>query len=136
MTPGRAPRQGDGRLNRWTPAEDRLTSPEDLAACVTLDGPQPHDPRHRYVIGLGLGLKNDRTVLAVCHAEHTSGRPLVVLDRLHVLAGSRERPVSLADVETVAHEAASTYGAPIRHDSWQAVGLAQRLRSRGVAVTE
>ncbi|MDB5963492.1 MAG: Phage terminase large subunit-like protein [Massilia sp.] len=123
-------------LNRWTAAEDRLTSAEDLAACVTLDGPQPHDPRHRYVIGLDLGLKNDRTVLAVCHAEHTSGPPLVVLDRMHVLAGSRERAVSLADIEAVAHEAATTYGAPIRLDPWQAVGLAQRLRARGVAVTE
>ncbi len=57
-------------LNVWTAAEDRLVSPEDLAPCVTLDGPQPPDPRHRYVIGLDLGLKNDRTVLAVCHAEH------------------------------------------------------------------
>jgi len=123
-------------LNRWIAAEDRLTSAEDLAACVTLDGPQPHDPRHRYVIGLDLGLKNDRTVLAVCHAEHTSGPPLVALDRLHVLAGTRERPVSLADVEAVAHEAATSYGAPIRLDPWQAVGLAQRLRARGVSVTE
>jgi len=126
-------------LNRWTDAEDRLTSAADLAACVTLDGPQPRDPRHRYVIGLDLGLKNDRTALAVCHAEHPPARgssPLVVLDRLHVLAGTRERPVSLADIEAVAHEAATSYGAPIRLDPWQAVGLAQRLRARGVAVTE
>ncbi len=114
------------------PPEDRLTSPEDLAACVTLDGPQPHDPRHRYVIGLDLGLKKDRTVLAVCHAERMSGPPLVVLDRPHVLAGTRERPVSLADIEMVAHKAATIFGAPIRLDPWQAVGLAQRAPgSRG-----
>lgn len=130
-------------LNRWTAAEDRLTSAEDLAACVTLDGPLPPDPRHRYVIGLDLGLKNDRTVLAVCHAQHlpstTPGRPAlprVVLDRLHVLAGSPASPVQLADVETLAHEAATAYRAPIRLDPWQAVGLAQRLRARGVKVAE
>ena len=50
------------------------------------DGPQPPDPRHRYVIGLDLGLKHDRTVLAVCHAEHVPERPgpslpRIVLDR-------------------------------------------------------
>lgn len=148
-------------LNRWTAAEDRLVSTEDLAACVTLDGPQRPDPRHRYVIGLDLGLKNDRTVLAVCHAEHASAQlvrpgarpggsgsapavpgpaatalPLVVLDRLHVLSGTQARPVQLADVEAIAHEAATAYRAPIRLDPWQAVGLAQRLRARGVAVVE
>ena len=130
-------------LNVWTAAEDRLVSPEDLAACVTLDGPQPPDPRHRYVIGLDLGLKNDRTVLAVCHAEHAPGSasslprmPRVVLDRLHVLTGTPTRPVQLADVEAVAHQAATDYQAPIRLDPWQAIGLAQRLRMRGVAVTE
>jgi hypothetical protein len=39
-------------------------------------------------------------------------------------------------VEAVAHQAATDYQAPIRLDPWQAIGLAQRLRMRGVAVTE
>ena len=60
----------------------------------------------------------------------------MVLDRLHVLTGTPARPVQLADVEAVAHQAATDYRAPIRLDPWQAVGLAQRLRTRGVAVTE
>jgi hypothetical protein len=124
-------------LNLWTAAEDRLVSPEDLAACVTLDGPQAPNPRNRYVIGLDLGLKHDRTVVAVCHAEHphsaihTPGSglalPRIVLDRLHVLTGTPARPVQLADVEAVAHQAATDYRAPIRLDPWQAVGLAQRF---------
>jgi hypothetical protein len=59
-----------------------------------------------------------------------------VLDRLHVLTGTLARPVQLADVEAVAHQAATAYRAPIRLDPWQAIGLAQRLRTRGVAVTE
>ena len=62
--------------------------------------------------------------------------PRVVLDRLHVLTGTPTRPVQLADVEAVAHQAATDYRAPIRLDPWQAIGLAQRLRMRGVAVTE
>ena len=62
--------------------------------------------------------------------------PRIVLDRLHVLTGTPARPVQLADVEAVAHQAATDYRAPIRLDPWQAIGLAQRLRARGVAVTE
>lgn len=127
-------------LNVWTAGEDRLVNAGDLAACVVLDGPLDFDPRHRYVVGLDLGLKNDRTVLAVAHAEPTPGvpnaPPRVVLDRLAVLSGSREQPVQLADVEAVALEAARTYSAPIRLDPWQAIGLAQRLRARGVVVEE
>ncbi len=125
-------------LNRWTAAEDRLTDPDDLAACVTHSGPLDPDPRHRYVIGLDLGLKNDRTVLTVAHAEHPdrSGPPRIVCDRLHVLAGTRDSPVQLADVEAITMEAARSYAAPVRVDPWQAVGLAQRLRARGVTVQE
>lgn len=134
-------------LNLWTAAEDRLVSPDDLAACVTLDGPQDPDPRHRYVIGLDLGLKNDRTVLAVCHSEPVVPDPAhaaptasryapppqrVVLDRMHVLAGTAAAPVQLADIEALAYEAATAYRAPIRFDPWQAIGLGQRLTDRGV----
>lgn len=53
-----------------------------------------------------------------------------------MLTGTPARPVQLADVEAVAHQAATDYRAPIRLDPWQAVGLAQRLRVRGVGVTE
>jgi len=126
-------------LNRWTAAEDRLVSADDLAACVTLDGPQEHDARHRYVIGLDIGLKSDRTVLTVAHAERrdAGGGPLVVLDRIHALQGTRTKPVQLADVQALAEQTARAYGhAPIRLDPWQGVGLAQRLRDKGLTVEE
>lgn len=130
-------------LNAWTAAEDRLVDADDLAACITLDGPLDPQPGRRYVIGLDIGLKNDRTVLTVCHAESDAASrrapgvlPRVVLDRLHVLSGTRTSPVQLGDVEALAYEAATTYGAPIRLDPWQAAGLAQRLRARGIRVEE
>ncbi|MDO7881786.1 hypothetical protein [Antiquaquibacter soli] len=125
-------------LNRWTAAEDRLVSLDDLRACVTLDGPLDHDPAHRYVIGLDLGLKNDRTVLSIAHSERRDGgAPRVVLDRIAVLQGTKNRPVQLDDVERLTLEASRSYGhARVRLDPWQAVGLAQRLRERGVTVEE
>jgi hypothetical protein len=132
-------------LNAWTAVDEALASPEDLRACVVLDGPLAPDARHRYVIGLDLGIKRDRTAAAVCHAEAIPGgdprRPEVagtriVLDRLEVWQGSRYQPVELAEVEEFVAEAARAYHARVILDPWQAVGLAQRLRRRGVRVVE
>jgi hypothetical protein len=127
--------------NRWVAAEDRLTSPEQLAACVVLDGPQPSRPRRTYAIGLDVGLKRDRTAAIVCHAEplerDSEAGARIVLDRAAVWKGSRLRPVRLAEVEEWLAEASRHYrGAEIVLDPWQAVGLAQRLRDRGIKVTE
>ena len=129
-------------LNEWTSPEDRLTSLDDLRQCVTLAGPLPPAVGVRYVVGVDLGVKNDRTVAAVCHGEtiyDSRGRVAgvrVVLDRLQVWAGTRQHPVELADVEAWLIEAATAYGAVPIVDPWQAVLLVQRLRDRGVWATE
>ena len=56
-------------LNQWTSAEDRLTSVDALRECVTLDGPLRPQPGQDYVLAIDVGLKKDKTVAAVCHAE-------------------------------------------------------------------
>lgn len=132
--------------NRWVSGEDRLVRVSDLRACVTLSGPLEPDPRHSYVVGVDLGVKSDRTVIAVCHGEPVEqlGRGAapgprsvrVVLDRMEVLQGTRDQPVELASVEQLVQEAARAYRAPVRIDPWQAIGLAQRLRSRNIDVRE
>jgi phage terminase large subunit-like protein len=123
--------------NRWIAAEDRLVRPEDLRACVTLDGPLDPVAGTTYIVGVDVGLRHDRTAVSVCHAETTESGRRVVLDRMLVLQGSRRREVQLADVEAAIVQASSQYGrAHVRIDPWQAIGLAQRLRVRGVAVEE
>lgn len=131
--------------NEWVAAEDRLASPDDLAACVSLTGALPPEPRRRYVIGLDVGLKNDATVAAVCHGERIVAADSddstvgvrVVLDRMHVWRGSRSEPVRLAEVEEWLEQASRSYGrAPIRFDPWQAAGSMQRLAARRVPVEE
>jgi phage terminase large subunit-like protein len=126
-------------MNRWTESEDRLVDAEALADAVRLDGPSEPKPAERYVIGLDVGLKHDRTVAAICHAERVEGDGArrVVLDRLLVWQGSRLRPVRLDDVERTVLDASRRYNrAEVRLDPWQAVGLGQRLGSRAVSVDE
>ena len=125
-------------LNLWTAAEDRLSTRDAVQACVRHEGVLPWEAgAGPYVMALDLGLKNDRTVLTVAHAERYDDATEVVVDRLEVWQGSRADPVALAEVEAVLLEAHRAYGRPrLVVDPWQAAQLCQRLRSRGVQVTE
>lgn len=141
-------------LNQWTASADRLTSAADLAQCVTLDGPLPHDKRWRYAIGVDLATRRDRSVVSVCHAEPISAylpasRSIVndraetltghriVLDRMMVWAGTRAEPLALSVVENFLVEASERYGRPpVVYDPFQAVGMMQRLTGRGVHARE
>ncbi len=141
-------------LNRWTASADRLTTADDLAACVTLDGPLAHDPRWRYAVGVDLATRHDRSVVAVCHAEPVltrlgTGRSIVddeartitatrvVLDRMAVWAGTRAAPLALEVVENYLVEVSEHFRQPpVIFDPYQAVGMMQRLAARGVRVGE
>jgi phage terminase large subunit-like protein len=129
-------------LNEWAAPEDRLTNVDDVAACVTLDGPLEHAPGHRYAIGVDLGITNDRTVCAVMHAERADngeGRRVVqrvVLDRLEVWTPTRGNPVDLTAVEEWIALAARQYRAHVQIDPYQAVAMTQRLRNKGISIDE
>lgn len=119
--------------NEWQQGEDRLTSPEDLAECVVLDGPLEPRSGVRYVLGLDVGLTHDRTVAAIMHREREG---LVVLDRVEVWAGSKRSPVRVEDVEDWILEARRQFRVKVVADPWQSKHLAQRLRERRVPVDE
>lgn len=124
-------------LNEWTAPEDRLSSGDDLAACVTLDGPQEPVGGRQYVIGLDLARSNDRTVAAVCHTERDGQRRRVQLDRMEVWAGSRAKPVDFNVVEDWVAMAARTYrGAEVVFDPWQAFQMVDNLKRRGIRTTQ
>ena len=123
--------------NVWTAPEDALVHPDDLAACVVLDGDQDHQAGFRYVAALDVGLTDDRTALVVCHAEPVGGdmtpeNTRIVLDRLRVWSGSRSSPVDLDTVATTALDLCREFRCSLVYDPSQAVYLAQRLRARGV----
>jgi len=126
-------------LNEWTAGDDRFTTLDDVTACVRHTGPLQPLPGVKYVIGVDLGWKHDRTAVAVAHLEATDtpGTPTVVLDRLDVWAGSGDNPVILDDVEAhVLSTAKLFHRATIKMDAREGVGMAQRLRTKGLTVID
>jgi hypothetical protein len=123
-------------LNKWVTSEDRLASREDLAACTTLPGLLPPQPGVTYVASLDVGVVNDRTVLAVMHAEETPAGRRVVLDSIDRWKGTRAAPVDLGDVRDMLIARAAEYRAAAVVDPHQAVLIAQEARMAGVAVHE
>jgi hypothetical protein len=123
-------------LNRWVTSEDRLASAEDLAACTKLPGKMPHRHGPRYVASLDVGVVNDRTVLAVMHAEETPAGRKVVLDDITRWQGSRKAPVDLGEVRDTLIARAAEYRASAIVDPHQAVLIAQEARAAGVEVHE
>lgn len=123
-------------LNQWRESADRLTTVDDLRACAVLDGPRGPESGRRYAVGVDLGLKADRTAVAVCSTD-AAERGVVALDRLAVWQGSREQPVRLDAIEAWLTEAHRQYRRPpVVLDPWQAAQLTQRLRARGVRAVE
>lgn len=125
-------------LNRWVAAEDRLATPEDLRACTVLTGPLPPRPGTHYVVTLDIGVVNDRTAIAVMHAEKdNTGSRKVVVDAIRTWHGTRRTPVDLQAVaDTVAELSVRYNRANVLADPHQALMIGQQLRGRGVAVDE
>ncbi|MDQ6725147.1 MAG: phage terminase family protein [Actinomycetota bacterium] len=116
-------------LNRWSAPEDRLTTPEMLARLVRHPGPIPPEDGRSYVMGLDIGVVNDRTVTVVGH--RSSGK--LVVDKMRVWSGSKTNPVDLAQVEEEVAALSVLYNdAPVIYDPHQAVLLTQGLRRRGI----
>jgi phage terminase large subunit-like protein len=120
-------------LNVWCSGEDRLTTRTDVLACTGDHDVLEPAPGRTYLAGLDVGLTDDRCVVTVGHREGDR----VVIDRQHVWQGTRDRPVSLPDVEAFLRELHLGYHrCKMIFDPYQAAHLAQRLRADGVTVTD
>jgi len=124
-------------LNLWCQSEDRLVSAADLLAAAVLDGEQEPRSGVRYLVSVDLGLVNDKTVVAVGHAEPTApeqGAPRrAVIDSLRRWRGKRLKPVDIGEVEAYLAVTAKRYNnAKILADPWQMASAIQRLQAQGV----
>lgn len=123
-------------LAEWVEGEDRLVRHDDLDAAMAHDGALAPQPGVAYVITLDVGLVNDRTVVAVGHAEGPPNDRRVVVDRLRVWAGTHRKPVDLSDVEETLISLSAAYNsAPVTSDPFQAAQLISRLTRRGMRAT-
>jgi hypothetical protein len=129
-------------LNRWVEGPDRLATLEDVELCMSLTGPLPPEPGHRYVIGVDLSLRRDLSAAVVMHAEigerrwvdgrdETFGRRLVV-DQLQVWEAARGRDVDMTAIEAWLFTMASQYRAKVCLEQYQAASIQQGLLTRGI----
>jgi hypothetical protein len=88
-------------------------------------------------MALDVGLKRDRTVVAVGHLHPGRGGRQVVIDRVLRWSGTRGNPVSLSDVEESIVSLSRSYGrAPLHFDPYQAAQLTERLKRASVTCKE
>jgi len=113
--------------NRWTSDHGDFVTKAQWARCVDLTRRPTAQGSGRHFAGLDLGLRRDRTALAVVHREGE----LVVLDDLQVWEGSRADPVSIAAVERAVLDLATRFpGLQLVADPWEMQGSIERLKGR------
>jgi hypothetical protein len=129
--------------NEWCAGEDRLTTLDDVRACMTA-GESVLAPQAgvNYVVSVDLGVTNDRSVVCVCSRTSLTGadgtqRSGVALDRIEVWQPRPGAPVDLGVVEAAIFELHHSYNhSPVVMDPWQGLLIAQNLRARRVPVRE
>ena len=93
--------------------------PRDIAACVTLEGPQRcHQQGYAYIAALDLGIKHDHSA---CGGGRKAGCGQVPSGALSELATGQDGRVNLMIVESAVKQVWDKYRPiEIRYDEWQA----------------
>jgi hypothetical protein len=85
-------------------------------------------------IGLDIGVSKDRSAMSVLEGNPETG--VVAILALETWEPPKGGKVDLQDVEDTVAEVATALGADVVLDPWQGMLMAQRLRTRGIQVTE
>jgi hypothetical protein len=120
--------------NVWAAESGDFVTAEQVRAIVDPDWkPVPLKAWSvNYTAGLDLGLRKDRSALAVVHVDDEQR---VALDELQTWEGSAKRPVSIERVLDAVRDAKRRYGNLTVHaDPWQFELAISQLRTSGVDV--
>ena len=121
---------------KWVSGSGDALDPADIEAAVTLSGPmESRMPGWVFCGGLDVGYKHDHSAFAVVGRNRASQRMRLV--QLYSWAPIRSGEVDLQQVENTIVRANETFRmATVAYDPHQAALMAQRLKKRGVRVTE
>ena len=122
--------------NRWSAAEDSIADPDDVAFACHLSGPLAPEEGRRYVCTLDLGVRHDRSVACIAHAEREGESTRVVVDVLRVWKPRPLRPVAVEDVSAWLLEFCRLYEARLVYDPSQAYLLVEQLRRARIVCHE
>ncbi len=121
-------------LNQWTTGEGSLLSREDIEAAVD-PGLSPvfqGNPSYQYHLALDLGLKRDRTALAIVHRD----KGMVFLDLMKTWTAPRGGEVQVDEVERYILDLKRAFNfSSIVFDPYQSEGLKQRLQAKGLPIS-
>lgn len=123
--------------NEWTSGAGAFLTREDvdMALDPALGQQWTGESSHAYAVGVDLGLTKDATVVTTAHLDDESGN--MVLDNVKTFQGSRAGKVRIEDVEAHLIELDRRFNRPvIVCDPWQAVNMVQRLKERGLDISE
>ncbi len=122
---------------KWGEGSGDFLLREEIEACIDekLDpNTLMFDTHRRYYLGIDLGLRHDRSVIAVVHKE----RETVIVDHLRTWFGSPEHPVSLEDVQAHLHRLGKCIPRIRRGylDPWQGLLMLERAKRAGMRTIE
>ena len=125
--------------NQWTTGSGTFLTQADVKAAIdhTLCQQFQGDVHGvlRYHLALDLGLRRDRTAIAVVHKDPDSG--LIILDHLRLFYAPKGGEIQIEEVEDHIIQLAVDFNlASIQFDPWQSIRSKQRLESKGLNITE
>ena len=119
--------------NEWTEAGGAYLTYEEVSDIFDPGLhllPECQDGQH--YLAVDIGLSGDATAVCVLHRGD-----ILSVDDLHTWRGTRRDKVDLGDVEAWIGEATRRFSqVKVYVDPWQAVGMLQRLKERGVSCEE
>ncbi|MHB8136356.1 MAG: terminase large subunit domain-containing protein [Anaerolineaceae bacterium] len=116
--------------NQFVDGSANLITKEELRKCTDCNlTPKLGGQKHKYYLGLDLGISKDKTAVCVVHRDDTDN--LIYLDYIRTFAGTKQSPVMISDVEQELLMLNRNFNIKMNvFDPWQLKSVSQRLKGK------